>query len=511
MRSLAVQICKFSSLLAPLGLILILGGCSTLDPVKLPDAFAPPPAAAPLWTALGQIRSDDWIHLLNEGDEAMEWRLRAIDSATQSIDLQTFLWDDDRTGLTLLRHLFEAADRGVRIRLLLDDTFTTTHAEEIWDIDHHPNIEYRIYNPFHRRYDGFLMRQLMNLADFGRLDHRMHNKALIIDNRVAIIGGRNLADEYFGNHEQANFRDMDLLLGGAHVTSLSNLFDQFWNNDWTFPEEMLIEEPRSGLTPEAFTQWVMDSSERGIDETPAQSREAWRAIAESAFSGEVLLLADVPAPDNPDLSDELPVQLSNELLKAFDEAREELVLVTAYLVPTPELEAAIERAEQRGVQVRILTNSIRSNNHLAAHSAYRKHIHTLIGHGVDLHEVRALAKDRRVYMDSPVESKHLGLHAKFILIDDSVSIIGSANLDPRSLRLDTEMALLIRSRELNQKLREVTQLDFHLRNAWHLQPQPDGTIHWVADDEVHPHQPAQSAFQSLEDWFIGLLPIEGEM
>ncbi|NDV61356.1 phospholipase D family protein [Puniceicoccales bacterium CK1056] len=492
-------------------LSLFLAGCATLKPVELPESYATPPSSAALWTSIEQIRADDWIHLLNEGDEAIEWRLRAIDSAMESIDLQTFLWDDDSVGLSVLRHLFDAADRGVRVRLLLDDTFTSSHAEEIWNIDHHPNIEYRIYNPFRRRYDSVVVRQLMNLGEFGRLDHRMHNKALIVDNRVAIMGGRNLANEYFGAHEKANFRDLELLLGGPHVTTLSDTFDNFWNNNWSFPEDLLIEERRGGLSPDEYAQWVKVTAKRILDEDAGQRILAWREIAENAFTGEVVLLADEPAPDNPKLADELPVQLSTELMKLFDQAREELILISAYFVPTQEMEAAIERAEKRGVQVRILTNSIRSNNHLAAHSVYRKHIHRLIQHGADLHEVRALAKDRHVYMQMPVDTKHLGLHAKFILIDDYLSMIGSANLDPRSLRLNTEMALLIRSKELNQKLRELIQVDFHLRNAWHLQEQDDGSIHWVSDDVKLEKQPSGSTLQALEDWFLGLLPIEGEM
>lgn len=493
------------------GVTLVLAGCATLKPVDLPEETAFSPAEAPLWAELETVRRDDWIHLLNAGGEAMEWRLRAIDSATRSIDLQTFLWDDDVVGLTLLQHLLDAADRGVRVRLLLDDTFTVSHAEEIWSIDHHPNIDLRIYNPFRRRYDGMLARQLMNLAEFGRLDHRMHNKALIVDNRVAILGGRNIADEYFGNHEEANFRDMDLLMGGPTVLEVSQLFDQFWNNDWTFPEELLVERPREELTPEAFHHWVAENGLTGLAESDTERALAWKNMVMNAYRGEIRLIADEPAPNQPADEYELPTQLADELIRTIDSAQHELILVSAYLIPSAELESAIERAEDRGVEVRILTNSIRSNNHLAAHSAYRKHVKTLISHGAELHEVRALAKDRHVYMETPVDTKHLGLHAKFTIIDNDLSIIGSANLDPRSLRLNTEMALIIHSEALNQKLREFVELDFHPRNAWHLQPQPDGSIHWVADDETHLTQPAESIFQALEDWFIGLLPIEGEM
>ena len=490
---------------------LVISGCSTLKPVQLTESFAEPPANALLWSELTAIRRDDWIHLLNTGEEALEWRLRAIDSATQSIDMQTFLWADDEVGLTLLLHLLEAADRGVRVRLLLDDTFLNTHSAEIWNINHHPNIEYRVYNPFLRRNKGMLLRQLMNIGEFGRLNHRMHNKALIVDNRAAIVGGRNLADEYFGAHKEANFRDLEVISSGPHVGRLSELFDIFWNNHWTYPEDLLQEKPKRAMMPDEFVSWLKQTATPGLEEDLSQRHEIWGSMVSVASSSDIVVLADDPAPIDPDDRDEFPNQLALELVKQIDLAERELILVSAYLIPTPELEDAIERAESRGVEVRILTNSLQSNNHTAAHSAYRKHVHQLVFNGADVHEVHPRAKDRSVYMRNPVDEKNLGLHAKFLLIDDDISIIGSANLDPRSLRLNTEMALIIRSNDLNSKLRGLIELDFSKRNAWHLEQQPDGSIHWVSDKESLDKQPSSSTFQRLEDWFLSVLPIEDQM
>jgi putative cardiolipin synthase len=221
------------------------------------------------------------------------------------------------------------------------------------------------------------------------------------------------------------------------------------------------------------------------------------------------VLADAPAQADP--AAEAPDQLARALIEQLDRARSEIVLVSAYLVPTPELADALRRAQARGVRVRILTNSLRSNNHTAAHSAYRGFIRSLLGHGVELHEVRALAKDRSLYMAPPVDAKHLGLHAKAILLDDDLSFVGSANLDPRSLQLNTEMGLLVRSRELNRQLREAFGVDFDRRNAWHLEGMPDGSVRWVGDDQVLNVQPAESTWQRLEDWFFSGLPIRNEM
>jgi putative cardiolipin synthase len=490
--------------------VLLVAGCASLKPVELPDEYSLAPAQAELWTQLGALRSDDWLHLLNTGGEAFDWRLRLIDSATQSLDLQTFLWKDDASGLKVLRHIYEAADRGVRVRILLDDTFTATHDEAIWDIDHHPNIEFRIYNPFATRTSSMVVRQLLNLGDFSRVDHRMHNKVMLVDNRAAIVGGRNLADEYFGSHDVANFRDMEVLTAGPAVLSLSRQFDDYWNSDWSFPVDRIITmEPTK--SPEEFEAWVLATIERGLEENTATRTQQWLATAVAAVAGEVMVLADDPASENPDAPEELPTQLSRVLIDWMEGANEELILVSAYLIPTPELEQTIERAEDRGVRVRILTNSLRSNNHVAAHSAYRHHVRRLVDHGAELHEVRVFAKDRALYMEEPIGDKHLGLHSKLLLIDNHLSYIGSANLDPRSLLLNTEMGLLIRSSEFNKLVREVVALDFHQRNAWHVQAQDDGNLKWVADDIVLDEQPAESALQRLEDWFLSILPIEGEM
>jgi len=490
---------------------IVFSGCATLQPVDLPDEKALEPAETKFWAALASERSGNWFKLLNTGKEAIEWRLRVIDSVSRSLDLQTFLWKEDATGLKILRHILEAADRGVRVRILLDDLFTVGENDLIYDIDHHPNIEFRIYNPFRRRYGSFFMRELMNLGEFSRLDHRMHNKVMVADNRAAIIGGRNLADEYFGNHSAANFRDMEVLTAGPIIESISRRFDEYWNSNWSFPVDRVLDRPPPEKQPAVLMAQLKETIDLGLEEDHMKRRSQWLFAVRSAHPGQAHVIADEPAQKHPEAADELPNQLEHALVKWIDRSNEELIMVSAYLIPTPELEQAVERAESRGVRVRILTNSLRSNNHLAAHSAYRNHVQRLIGHGADLHEVRAQAKDRSIYMRNPVNDKRLGLHAKLILFDQEHTFIGSTNMDPRSLHLNTEIGMFIQSYELNQHLREKLEIDFLKRNAWHLQVADNGRIVWVADDIVLDSQPADSAFQRLEDWFLSILPIEEEM
>jgi putative cardiolipin synthase len=334
---------------------------------------------------------------------------------------------------------------------------------------------------------------------------------MIIDNRAVILGGRNLADEYFGQHETGNFRDMELLCAGTMVDKISKQFDAFWNNNWSFPAEQVLNRPPSKHDLAHYRTVLHKISLEGPDESAAQRKKHWIEAATRGATGQSILLADIPAKSNPSDHGERPNQLAHELIKWIDRAQEELILVSAYLIPTPELEAAVERAEKRGVEVRILTNSLQSNNHTAAHSAYRHHVHRLMQHGADLHEVRSHAKDRSHYMLMPIDDKKLGLHAKLMLIDRKDVFIGSANMDPRSLNLNTEIGLFIESPLLNRQLRELLETDFDKRNAWHLKITESGDTVWISDETTRDSQPADSAFQRLEDWFLGELPIEAKM
>ncbi len=454
---------------------------------------------------------DDWYVLLNDGPGALDWRLRAIDSATDSIELQTFLWSFDISGALILDHLVAAADRGVMIRLLIDDTFLLSQDSALLALHRHPNIEYRVFNPYKRRADGFTTRQVLNLAEFHRLDHRMHNKAMVIDNRVAILGGRNLADEYFGLHEGANFRDIELIAGGSIVQDISRSFDDYWNDHWSIPIDLLSQLEPATSDLESLRE-IRDTSVHIHREETAQARERkWRQLIGSAANGHGELIADLPPDRGLGKGLYAPTTLANELIDLFDGAQEEILIVSAYLIPTPALEGAVERAVARGVRVRILTNSIRSNNHLTAHSAYRNHVHQLLRDGADLHEVRVDARDRAFYMLTPIGHKALALHAKAMTIDRDKVFVGSANLDPRSLRINSEMALLVESEELNAALREALMRDFSPANAWHLQLDEDGGVVWVSDRKTLTTQPAANFMQRIEDWFFAFLPLEDEL
>ena len=489
----------------------LLAACSPLRPVDRPPEYTPAPADAGLWTTLAAERPGDWYALLNDGPTALDWRLRAIDSATESIDLQTFLWTVDTVGSLVLDHLVAAAERGVTIKLLVDDSFLLGEDEILLELVDHPNIEYRIYNPYKRRSDNVATRQALNLAEFHRLDHRMHNKAMIVDNRVAIVGGRNLADEYFGLHAVANFRDMEVMVGGPIVLDVSAEFDSYFNDRWAVPIESLSHVRHAEADLDAARRVREENLHIHAEQTDAERLAAWQGLVTKALDGEGTLFADRPAEENPAEAGEAPVQVAHALMAMIDAASEEVLIVSAYLIPTPALEGAVKRAVERGVRIRMLTNSIRSNNHLTAHSAYRNHIRTLLDSGAELHEVRIDATDRDIYMLSPIEEKKLALHAKALVIDDDKVFIGSANLDPRSLRINTEMGLLIESAALNAEVRKAVIPDFSKSNSWQLEMDEQGKVVWVSHDVTLTEQPAESAMQRNEDWFFSILPIEDEL
>lgn len=510
---------RFAALLG-VPLLLLAGGCASLAPRERPDERAASPVVGAQWDDIARVRGGDWFLPLNSGDDALAWRLRAIRSARTSIDLQTFLWLPDRVGLAMRDELRAAADRGVRVRILLDDSFTMHEGLALRGLDAHPSIAVRIYNPFRHRPDNVVLRQLFNAGEFSRVNHRMHNKLLVVDGRAAIVGGRNLADEYFGLHADFNFRDMEVLSFGGHVAAASSEFDRYWNSRWAFPVDEALRAAGDAARREAAAGGIAAGIPPAVPapaaastgaELPDARASAWRDAARVAPGGRATMYFDEPATDDPADRREAPVQLAQQLFELLDRAQSEIWLVSAYLVPTPELEAALARAERRGVAVRILTNSLKSNNHLAAYSAYRKHLQSLVGLGAEVHEVRSDAAARARYMLAPVARKRLGLHAKLILVDRDVTFVGSANLDPRSLRLNTEMGLVIEGAELNARLRRELADDFLPANAWRLDLDRDGRLAWVGETGESRTEPGESPFERLEDWFLGALPIEGQM
>ncbi|RLA51639.1 MAG: phospholipase D family protein [Gammaproteobacteria bacterium] len=488
--------------------LLLLSGCASVEPQR--DRPADPAhAQAPIeaWSGLADLPKHDRLVPLSLGSHALQWRLRALRAATDSIDLQTFIWKDDSVGLALVREIVAAGERGVRVRVLLDDSFLAHADPELQALSDHPNISYRIYNPLAQRSGNMFVRELENLNDLSRINHRMHNKLLVVDGRIAIMGGRNLADEYFGYESSHNFRDFELLVNGPFLEQLETVFDLYWNDPWSLAiEDLAPAEKDPGFT--SIQAWLLEEANDHQDlavSTPGD----WSALLANAFTADLQLLVDAPADASPAL--DAPVQLAEALMARIDEVEHDLLLVSAYFIPTPALTSAIERAVGRGVRVRIFTNSLGSNNHVSAHAAYVRHRPSLLQAGAELYELRPDAHSRELYMDPDVADALLGLHEKSALFDNCCLFVGSANMDPRSLRLNTEVGLLIDSPALNAKLRQLLAVDLQRKNSWRVALDTNGDIEWIGEQGAQSHAPPASFYLRTESWFFGLLPIGGQM
>ena len=489
-------------------LIALASACASVDPqVDRATEFTLDPAPLSSWPALEELPKGDLLVPMNDGQVALSWRLRALQAATSSIDLQTFIWQNDIAGRALTREIVTAADRGVKVRVLLDDSFLQHADPALRALSEHPLISYRIYNPLANRVGGTALRQIENMSEFSRINHRMHNKLLLVDGRVAIVGGRNQADEYFGYRADHNFRDFEVILTGPLSTTLASVFDLYWNDPWSIPIEDLID-AEGELTPAQLEVWLGEGMTTFDHPKPASQQE-WQALFKAGHPGSVEVIVDTPAGEDP--STDLPIQLARAYVDLIDGTEQDLLLVSAYFIPTTELTESIARAVKRGVNVRILTNSLGSNNHVTAHAAYARHRPALLRAGAELYELRADASTRALYTFRSVESGILGLHAKLALFDDCCLLVGSSNLDPRSLRLNTEIGALVDSPGLNKHLRELLAVDLLPANAWRVGLDQNGDIVWAGPEGELQTAPPASFFMRAESWFFGLLPIEGQM
>jgi len=495
-------------------LLLMLSGCaSVIHPHSEPPSYAlSPPAQSNAWKSFNNNLPDhddttSWFSLLNTGQQSLLRRLALIDSAETSIDAQYFLWLEDAVGSLLFERLLAAANRGVRVRLLLDDSFLAGEDSVVLALEDHPNIQVRIYNPFAIRSTSMTERYVENINAFSRINHRMHNKLLVGDSTVAIIGGRNIADEYFGFGQARNFRDFDLVTAGSIVPELTAGFDLFWNSGWAFPipeithkyasDSDLIrlkEDLRTKASP--LDRWQTESHTK---------RKSWEKLAETMISGQAILLID-----EPHFEEKLPTGVSEYLLQTFRSSEEEIIAISAYLIMTDELLNSTQLATNKGVKVSFLTNSLASTNHIAAHAAYRHHREALLKTGANVHTVRTDAATRIEHEVPRFTAEQFGLHGKVVIIDSDKIFVGTLNLDPRSMFLNTEMGLLIDSPKLNAAIRNAFLPDFSPHSSWRLQL-TDDQIFWHSADEMLTQQPAGSMGQRIMDFIYGLFPIDSEM
>jgi putative cardiolipin synthase len=503
-----------------LGVALLLTGCATPSSPpwqKPPQTFAMAPqlsgrlAAIESQIAKANGADASGFRLLESNAEGLQWRLVLIDSATHTLDLQYYVWFGDASGQLMLSRVIAAADRGVKVRILFDDLNTmlrTMTSPELRDellvrIDGHPNIEIRVFNAWQQR--GWLGRALEGATEFERLNRRMHNKQMIADNRAAIVGGRNVGDEYMGLNAEFNFHDLDVLGVGPVARQASAVFDRYWNSDWVrripvpkgtvgdVPARQMIELPPAAAAHPAMKNLVAGAHSwaRDLD-----------AVVSSLHIGRSVVHTDPPS---------RAASSRNHMPEAFRammrSARRELLITNAYIIPDDIFIADLHELSARGVKVRILTNSLASHDVPAVNAHYEKWRHGILSTGADLHELRADATIRAQLVDTPpVRSAFVGLHTKAMVVDRERSFIGSMNLDPRSEIFNSEMGVIIDSSALSQALARGMNRDMTAANSWQVRVDDGGQLYWKSDSGERRTQPARGVGQRIENVLFKLMP-----
>jgi phosphatidylserine/phosphatidylglycerophosphate/cardiolipin synthase-like enzyme len=516
---------RMIAVLAVLTSLLVTGCAGVLPQVeRVPSRtlVAAPETALPAAVQAARLpEGASGVWPLLQATYALDARLALIDQASTSIDLQYYLVADDPTGRTVLRALRDAALRGVRVRLLVDDLYTT-------DIDHlllglaaTPNVEVRLFNPFVTARDSSLRRLLALASDFKRLNHRMHNKLFIADGTMAIVGGRNLADEYFLRGAQNNFIDFDLMAAGAVVNELNQWFDLYWNSTQAYPVQAITQASgRAAFTADELRSRFDAVTRVDARPEPPTDLDAFgapplhAALAQrrvSLVAAESSAYADSPNkvdPDNHSLA--TSDTLTHRFLLQLSDARTEAHLFSPYFIPGAETLERIRTLRESGVPVRVVTNSLAVSDEPLVSIGLERHQVELLKMGVELYEISStrlkLNRDLRTLLGSSTGR----LHAKLGVIDRQIVMVGSMNLDPRSATLNTEIGVRVFSPQLAEMVLGGFKVD-ELAGVYQVKLRPHGSgVRWIAVDGDTTHEvdvdPDTSLWQRvrlmLMSWFV---------
>jgi putative cardiolipin synthase len=460
---------------------------------------------------------------LVEGTDALAARLGLAQTAEKSLDVQYYIWRGDITGRAVAYTLLEAADRGVRVRLLLDDLQASTHDPALLALDEHPQIQVRMFNPSASRYfKGFEL-----MSRFDKLNRRMHNKSFIADNQMAIVGGRNIGDEYFNANPVVQFSDFDVLAIGPVVPEISDIFDLYWNSELAVPVSVLYDDEEQEVSLDELRQALNAAWQKTL------SSQYSRAVRESQFVrdinknkatyfwGKANAVADAPEKFLHDSNDKT-THLGPQLHPLLANIKSELFIISPYFIPGDDLVAFFSDLVKRGVHVTILTNSLASNDVGIVHAGYAKYREALLEAGVELYEYKPdPTRTKGKTKDSGLPgSSRASLHAKVFVIDRKDLFVGSMNLDPRSINLNSELGIIIDSPKFAREFVEQVSQSFP-RNSYHLRlvketdeegNVTDKTLQWETIENgkkaTYDSEPHVGFFRKLGIWFMSLFVSE---
>ena len=504
-----------AALLAIAAFGVALAGCATLPERVAPARDLALPVAEygsladfgeRIEAMLGAGESAHW--LLDRNQLALTARLALADEAAVSLDLQYFIWQSDASGNLLADRVLHAADRGVEVRILIDDFGVAGRGGDVLKLDAHSNIEVRVFNPWARRGARFhTATEFLTRAYV--LNRRMHNKTFIADGRFAVLGGRNIGDRYFGIYAPFVQDDLDVMVAGPVARTVTQTFDAYWNSEHAYPIALFERDtrPRQPLaqTSEELHASIHDQAwmlERFAVEPADWSRYLEGLVASFAPAQSVLLW------ESPNIMDPARPRLYDDFKDFVASAQNEVLISSPYFIPDAEFRQLLRSLVARGVRVVVVTNSLATNNHVVAHTGYRRWRREVLAAGVELYELRADAEAIELYVTPPSESKRLGLHTKAVVVDGRRAFVGSPNVDPRSMVLNTEIGLIGEGRGFAGRVAALVERDIAPENAWRVRMDEEGWLTWSSGDEVLRRQPAQGFIQRAIEFLLNLLPLK---
>lgn len=464
---------------------------------------------------LGLTEKDTLMVLLPDGVDAFVARISLVKAAQQSIDLQYYQYHSSLSGTLLTAALWQAAERGVRVRLLVDDMDLAGKDVNIAKLNSHPNFEIRIFNPFLRNKS----RTSQFVTGLGSVTRRMHNKSFTVDNSISILGGRNIGDQYFGAHQDVAFGDLDIAFSGAVVQEVENAFDLYWNSEVTYGINLLTDyQPKASDLADIKT-YLSNYIEQHKDSQYAKALRAnnflelIRNKQVTEYKGNAEILYDSPLKVVTS-RDKEEYHLVPKLRPYINKAEKEIVIVSPYFVPGKEGVALFKQAVDKGIKIKILTNSMKSNDVTIVHSGYSKYRKDLLEMGIELYEVDSREIDKWVDADEKMrssEASKISLHAKYFIIDRKVTFIGSLNLDPRSRHENTEIGVIAESEKMGQDI--VKDFNDNVEKIAFKLSLQDGDIVWTKNDtkQTFFEEPYSSWWDRFKNGFMQLLPVESQL
>ena len=488
----------------------ILAGCASL-----PQHVKKHPSEAlkdPQGTALGRIVAESeagkahlsGIRLLSSGEEALDSLVSLADHAERTLDIQYYIIRQDESARDLLRHVRDAADRGVRVRVLVDDLNTSGEDRHFMHLGQHPNVEVRVFNPFPGGRSATWSRILASISEFRRINHRMHNKLFVADNSLAITGGRNIGDEYFTLDKHSNFIDLDLVGAGPIVPQLSASFDAFWNSKYAYPIASLAAPAPPAEQDPTHTAAVADRTVVEGQALAPQDADWLRHELDThtlkLVWAPATVLADRPGKIASDVSPDQEETIANNIAQLMRSAQQEVLVISPYFVPGKEGVALMRELVGRGVHIRILTNSLASTDAPLVHNGYARYRVALLKMGVELSEVRPRLGQKRVRFH-PFRSANASLHAKTLVIDRRTVFIGSLNMDGRSKHFNSELGLVVRSPEIAHQVISLLD-DISADGSYRLSLDAAGHIVWSSgegnEQKIWHNEPETTLWQRVD-------------